>query len=246
MAYFEFLPMKKDSEEDQFNGKCHRESIEMKSNNEDIEPVDLVDVKLGQCYELLVTTFTGLYRYRVGDVLMVSGFHNKTPQFKFVERQNVILSIDADKTSESDLLKAVIEAKTLLDPLGLILTGYTSYGDTTSTPGHYVIFWELKAKEGNMDIKELDPKIMVECCYRMEESLNYTYKAYRKENAIAALEIRVVQQGSFDALMDYHVSQGATMSQYKTPSCIKSKEALEILDSRVIGKFFSPKTPLCD
>ncbi|XWS52081.1 hypothetical protein CRYUN_Cryun11dG0036600 [Craigia yunnanensis] len=248
MAYFEFLPMKKDcvtnsQDQIQFNSVSHHDSIEMKSNNEDTEPVDLVNVKPGQCYELLVTTSAGLYRYRIGDVLMVIGFHYNTPQFQFVERQNVILSIDADKTSESDLLKAVTEAKTLLDPLGFILTGYTSYGDTSSTPGHYVLFWELKVKEGN-NIKELDPKIMVDCCFRMEESLNYIYKIYRKGNAIAALEIRVVEQGAFDALMDYYVSQGASLSQYKTPSCMKSKEALKILDSRVIGKFFSPKAPI--
>ncbi|XP_022753986.1 indole-3-acetic acid-amido synthetase GH3.17-like isoform X2 [Durio zibethinus] len=248
MAYFEFLPMKKDcvtisQDQAQFDGLSHHESIEMKTNNEDTEPVDLVNVKPGQCYELLVTTSSGLYRYRVGDILMASGFHNNTPQFQFMERQNVILSIDADKTSEADLLKAVTEAKTLLDPLGFILTGYTSYGDISSTPGHYVLFWELKGNEGS-DVKELDPKIMVECCSKIEESLNYIYKIYRKENAIAALEIRVVKQGTFDALMDYYVSEGASLSQYKAPSCTKSKEALKILDSRVIGKFFSPKTPI--
>ncbi|EOY13042.1 hypothetical protein QUC31_002116 [Theobroma cacao] len=247
MAYFEFLPVKKDrvsmTQEVQFNGVSEQESIEMKSNNEDIEAVDLVNVKLGQFYELVVTTFTGLYRYRVGDILMVTGFHNNTPQFRFVERENVILSVDADKTSEADLLKAVTEAKTLLDPLGFILTAYTSYGDMSSTPGHYVLFWELKVKEDN-DNKEFDPKMMVECCSRMEESLTYTYKIYRQQNAIAPLEIRVVKQGTFDALMDYYVSQGASMNQYKAPSCIKSKEALKILDSRVIGKFFSLKAPL--
>ncbi|EOY13045.1 PREDICTED: indole-3-acetic acid-amido synthetase GH3.17 [Theobroma cacao] len=247
MAYFEFLPVKKHrvsmTQEVQFNGVSEQESIEMNSNNEDIEPVDLVNVKLGQFYELVVTTFTGLYRYRVRDILMVTGFHNNTPQFRFVERENVILSVDADKTSEADLLKAVTEAKTLLEPLGFILTAYTSYGDMSSTPGHYVLFWELKVKEDN-DNKELDPKMMAECCSRMEESLNYTYKIYRQQNAIAPLEIRVVKQGTFDALMDYYVSQGASMNQYKAPSCIKSKEALKILDSRVIGKFFSLKTPL--
>ncbi|XVE50223.1 hypothetical protein DITRI_Ditri01bG0144500 [Diplodiscus trichospermus] len=247
MAYFEFLPVKKGcqtmSPEVQFNGLSdHHESTEMKTKNQDIEPVDLVNVKPGQRYELVVTTSAGLYRYKVGDILMATGFYNNTPQFQFVERQNVILSIDADKTSEADLLKAVTEAKSLIDPLGFILTGYTSYGDTSLAPGHYVIFWELKEKEGNNN-KELDPKKMVECCYKMEESLNYIYKVYRKQNAISALEIRVVKPGTFDALMDYYVSKGASMSQYKTPSCIKSKEALKILDSRVIGKFFSPKTP---
>ncbi|XVF18815.1 hypothetical protein REPUB_Repub11eG0055700 [Reevesia pubescens] len=247
MAYFEFLPVKKDSvtmcqdQVHQFTGISHQESQEMKSNNEAIEPVDLVNVELGKCYELVVTTSTGLYRYRVGDILMATGFHNNAPQFQFVERQNVVLSVDAEKTSEADLLRAVTKARTLLDPLGFILMGYTSYADTSSIPGHYVLFWELKMKESN-DMKELDPKIMVDCCSTMEESLNYSYRIYRKDNTVAPLEIRVVKEGTFDALMDYYVSQGASMNQYKTPSCIKSKEALKILDSRVIEKFFSAKT----
>ncbi|KAB2085575.1 hypothetical protein ES319_A05G407500v1 [Gossypium barbadense] len=233
MAYFEFLPVEND----------HDESIEMKRNDEDTELVDLVNVKAGQCYELVVSTCAGLYRYKVGDVLMVSGFYNTAPQFQFVERKNVILSVDQEKTSETDLFKAVTEAKALLDPLGFILTEYTSYVDTSSAPGHYVLFWEIKGKEGK-NCKELDPKIMVECCSRMEESLHYTYRIYRKRNIIAALEIRVVKQGSFEALMDYYVSKGTSLSQYKKPSCIKSEEALKILDSRVIGKYFSPKSPL--
>ncbi|PPS04679.1 hypothetical protein GOBAR_AA15996 [Gossypium barbadense] len=200
-------------------------------------------IPAGQCYELVVTTCAGLYRYKVGDVLMVSGFYNNAPQFQFVERKNVILSVDQEKTSETDLSKAVTEAKALLDPLGFILTEYTSYVDTSSAPGHYVLFWEIKGKEGK-HCKELDPKIMVECCSKMEELLHYTYKIYRKRNIIAAVEIRVVKQGSFEALMDYYVSKGTSLSQYKKPSCIKSEEALKILDSRVIGKYFSPKLPL--
>ncbi|KAL4311129.1 hypothetical protein GQ457_01G007880 [Hibiscus cannabinus] len=221
MAYFEFLPL----------------------NNEDIEPVDLVHVKLDQYYELLVTSYAGLYRYKVGDVLKVTGFHNSAPQFQFVKRQNIILSIDYDKTSESDLLKAITEAMSHLEPLGFSLKGYTSYADMCSRPGHYVLFWELKVKEGN-NSKELDPTMMAECCYRMEESFGYIYRMCRNQNSVAALEIRVVEQGSFDALMDYHVSQGASMSQYKTPTCIMSKEAINILDTRVMGRFFSPRNPM--
>ncbi|MBA0824612.1 hypothetical protein Goarm_021268 [Gossypium armourianum] len=90
----------------------------------------------------------------------------------------------------------------------------------------------------------LDPKVMVECCSRMEESLHYTYKIYRKRNIIATLEMRVVKQGSCEALMDYCVSKGTSLSQYKKPSCIKSEEALKILDSRVVGKYFNPKSLL--
>ena len=53
------------------------------------ELVKLVDAKLGQEYELVVTTYVGLYRYRIGDVLKVAGFKNKAPQFNFVCRKTL-------------------------------------------------------------------------------------------------------------------------------------------------------------
>lgn len=243
MAYFEFLPVEKShsetTEEAQCNGNSGSHSVK--------ETVDLVDVKLGQYYELIVTTFTGLYRYRVGDILMVTGFYNNAPQFRFVQRQNVVLSIDTDKTSEEDLLKAVTEAKKLLEPLGFLLTEYTSYPDTSSLPGRYVLFWELKAKGNNIvinELKGLNGEIMEECCSRVEESLDYVYRRCRaKDKSIGALEIRVVRHGTFDALMDYCLSQGSSVNQYKTPRCIKSDDALKILDSRVTRRFFSKKVP---
>ncbi|XP_038702767.1 indole-3-acetic acid-amido synthetase GH3.17-like isoform X4 [Tripterygium wilfordii] len=218
MAYFEFLP-------------------------ENIGTVDLVNVKLGHYYELLVTTYTGLYRYRVGDILMVTGFHNNAPQFRFVHRQNVVLSIDTDKTNEEDLLNAVTQASAHLEPLGLLLTEYTSYADTSEIPGHYVLFWELKMRE-KTDMEKLDPIVMEKCCSTIEESLDSVYRrCRRKDNSIGPLEIKVVKHGTFDALMDFCVSQGSSVNQYKTPRCIKSEQAFKILDSRVVGRFFSQNVP---
>ncbi|KAF3430890.1 hypothetical protein FNV43_RR25620 [Rhamnella rubrinervis] len=242
MAYFEFLPVERnhtDSEVVRCNG-VHEED-----RDDHLQVVDLVDVKLGQYYELVVTTFTGLYRYRVGDILMVTGFHNNAPQFRFIHRRNVVLSIDTDKTNEDDLLKAVTQAKVVLEPLGFLLTEYTSYADTRSIPGHYVLFWELKMKGHNNVVEaELDGNIMEECCSRVEEWLDSVYRRCRKKDkSIGPLEIRVVKQGSFDALMDFCVSQGSSVNQYKTPRCIRSEEVINILNSRVVGKFFSQKTP---
>ncbi|XP_017980760.1 PREDICTED: indole-3-acetic acid-amido synthetase GH3.17 [Theobroma cacao] len=246
MAYFEFLPVNKASREKaqelQFNNTVsEKASIEMTKENGNVEPVDLTNVKIGQCYEVVVTTMAGLYRYKVGDILKATGFYNNTPQFQFVERQNVVLSIDLDKTSEADLLKAITNAKLFLDPLGFVLTLCSSYTDTSSTPGRYVLFWELRMKESN-DFPKLDPRIMEQCCSIVEKSFDFTYKSLRKSNIIAPLQIRMVKHGTFDALMDFYVSKGASINQYKTPSCIESEEAIKILNAGVIGKFFSPKT----
>ncbi|XP_021753437.1 probable indole-3-acetic acid-amido synthetase GH3.1 [Chenopodium quinoa] len=222
MAYFEFLPL--DSARDS-----------------DPQLVDLVDVEVGKEYELVITTYAGLYRYRVGDILRVTGIHNSAPQFHFVRRKNVLLSIDADKTDESELQRAVDSATQLLKDYNTSVVEYTSYADTTTIPGHYVIYWELLVKDsGNSPPSH----VLNECCLSMEESLNSVYRQGRvADNSIGALEIRVVKSGTFEELMDYAISRGASINQYKVPRCVNFTPIMELLDSRVVSAHFSPRLP---
>ncbi|XP_022943254.1 probable indole-3-acetic acid-amido synthetase GH3.1 [Cucurbita moschata] len=225
MAYFEFLPHEPNS-----------------GNDSAPKLVDLVDVEVGKEYELVITTYAGLYRYRVGDILRVTGFHNAAPQFHFVRRKNVVLSIDSDKTDEAELQKAVENASKLLKEVKTSVVEYTSYADTTTIPGHYVIYWELMVKEteGKWPSKET----MEQCCLAMEESLNSVYRQGRvADNSIGALEIRVVKSGTFEELMDYAISRGASINQYKVPRCVNFTPIMELLDSRVVSAHFSPALP---
>ncbi|KAL5737849.1 hypothetical protein ACOSP7_030610 [Xanthoceras sorbifolium] len=235
MAYFEFLPVHRN------NGVTN--SISMpKSLNEkkQQELVDLVDVKLGQEYELVVTTYAGLYRYRVGDVLRVVGFKNRAPQFKFICRKNVVLSIDSDKTDEVELQNAVKNAENHLVPFDATLAEYTSYADTTTIPGHYVLFWELRLN----GTTPIPPSVFEDCCLTIEQSLNSVYRQGRvSDKSIGALEIKIVEPGTFDKLMDYAISLGASINQYKTPRCVKFAPIVELLNSRAVSNYFSPKCP---
>ncbi|KAJ0739331.1 putative GH3 family protein [Helianthus annuus] len=236
MGYYEFIPLGKD------------ETYGNEDDDEDIslnKLVDLVHVKTGCYYELVVTTFSGLNRYRIGDVLQVTGFHNRAPQFRFICRRNVILSIDNDKTNEEDLHKSVMAAKRLLEPYNALLVEYTSYADTSSVPGHYVIYWEIK----HCTVLEkapspLVPKVLQDCCIAIEEDLDYIYRRCRtNDKSIGPLEIRVVKSGTFEVLMDLFIKEGASINQYKTPRCIKSEAALKLLKANVKACFFSPRDP---
>uniref|UniRef100_A0A1J3IML0 Indole-3-acetic acid-amido synthetase GH3.6 n=1 Tax=Noccaea caerulescens TaxID=107243 RepID=A0A1J3IML0_NOCCA len=235
MAYFEFLPVHRNC------GVTSSISLpKALTEKEQQELVDLVDVKLGQEYELVVTTYAGLYRYRVGDVLRVAGFKNNAPQFSFICRKNVVLSIDADKTDEVELQNAVKNAVTHLVPFDATLSEYTSYADTSSIPGHYVLFWEL-CLNGNTPIP---PSVFEDCCLTIEESLNSVYRQGRvSDKSIGPLEIKIVESGTFDKLMDYAISLGASINQYKTPRCVKFAPIIELLNSRVVNSYFSPKCP---
>nr|XP_043622386.1 putative indole-3-acetic acid-amido synthetase GH3.9 [Erigeron canadensis] len=236
MGYYEFIPLGD-------NETYGNEDEEISLAN----LVDLVHVKVGFYYELVVTTFAGLNRYRIGDVLQVTGFHNRTPQFRFICRRNVILSIDSDKTNEEDLHKSIMAAKRLLEPYNALLVEYTSYADTSSVPGHYVIYWEIKHYTPSVLEKvtsSLGPKVLQDCCIAIEEDLDYIYRRLRtNDKAIGPLEIRVVKSGTFESLMDFFIKQGASINQYKTPRCIKSDAALKLLNSNVKACFFSPRNP---
>ncbi|GLT87017.1 hypothetical protein SLE2022_051210 [Rubroshorea leprosula] len=235
MAYFEFLPVNRKAEF--ADSGCEPLSM---TGKQDQELVDLVDVKLGEEYELVVTTYAGLYRYRVGDILRVAGFKNKAPQFNFICRRNVVLSIDSDKTNEVELQNAVKNAAECLLPFDATLTEYTGYADTSTIPGHYVLYWELSRNGETL----IPPSVLEDCCLVIEESLNSVYRQGRvSDKSIGPLEIKVVENGTFDKLMDFAISQGASINQYKTPRCVKYTPIVELLNSRVVSNYFSPKCP---
>jgi len=181
----------------------------------------------------------GLYRYRVGDVLRVAGFKNQAPMFSFVRRKNVVLSIDSDKTDEAELHAAVAGAVQHLAPFGASLVEYTSYADAATIPGHYVLFWELRAGS-----TAVPASVFEDCCLAVEEALNSVYRQGRAaDRSIGPLEIRVVSEGTFDKLMDYALARGASINQYKAPRCVRPGPLVELLDARVQARYLSPKCP---
>ncbi|XP_047063626.1 probable indole-3-acetic acid-amido synthetase GH3.4 [Lolium rigidum] len=228
MCFYEFLPLRLSS------------SGEGGATEADL--VDLVGVELGQEYELVVTTFAGLYRYRVGDVLRVEAFMHRSPQFRFLRRKNVLLSIDVDKTDECELHAAVSAAAGKLERFGASLLEYTSWADAAAVPaGRYVLYWELLSSAGGM--AAVPAASMEDCCIAVEESLNSVYRQCRASGIIGPLQIRLVAGGTFDALMDEALSRGASVNQYKSPRCVSSKTQVELLDGRVLARYVSPRCP---
>ena len=71
-------------------------SYESEKESGNTREFDLAKVEIGKEYKLVVTTYAGLYRYRVGDILRVTRFPNTTPQFKFVQWKGMLLTLNAE------------------------------------------------------------------------------------------------------------------------------------------------------
>ncbi|MCO5576804.1 hypothetical protein L7F22_030624 [Adiantum nelumboides] len=174
------------------------------------------------------------------------GLPQQGVQFEFECRKNVALSIDTDKADEDTLHRAVEAAPRVhLRGTGVTLVEYTSYVDLSTIPAHYVLFWELEYHTSSHVDQSLILKTMVEeCCWSIEEKLDSVYRqGHVSDGSIGLLEIRVVQRESFEALMDYCLSRGVSINQYKDPRCVKSAPIVQLMNCRVQSFYFSPRRP---
>lgn len=221
-SYFEFIPLNK-KKQDLISGTV--------GYIED-EPVPLSQVKIGQEYELVLTTFTGLYRYRLGDVVEVAGFHNGTPKLNFIFRRELILTVNIDKNTENDLQLAVERGSEVLNKYGGELVDFTSHAEVMHQPGHYMIYWEIKG--------EVEERVLGECCGVMDASfVDHGYVVSRRTNSIGPLELCIVETGTFNKVLDYFIGNGAALGQFKTPRCTNNHILLRILNLCTIKRFHS-------
>ena len=175
-----------------------------------------------------------MYRYRLGDVVKVMGFHNSTPELKFICRSSLLLSINIDKNTEKDLQLSVETAAKILAEHKLEVVDFTSHVDLSREPGHYVIFWEING--------EAAEDVLSECCNCLDRSfVDAGYISSRKVNCIGALELRVVRRGTFQKVLDHYLELGGAVSQYKTPRCVGPANGmvLQILSENVVKNYFS-------
>ena len=168
--------------------------------------------------------------------MKVMGFHNSSPEIKFVCRRNVLLNINIDMHTKKDLQLAVEEASKVLAEEKLEVVDYTSLVELSMEPGHYVIFWELSG--------ECSDEVLSECCNCLDQSFgDPAYAFSRKVNTIGALELRIVGRGTFQKVMEHFIASGGSASQFKTPRCVgptnTNHMVLQILSSNVVKSYFS-------
>lgn len=228
IGYFEFIPLREKAE------ILGMEKIATSCQYKELEPVGLTEVEVGEEYEIVLTSFAGLYRYRLGDIVRVAGFHNSTPKLQFVCRRSLLLSVNIDKNTEKDLQIAVEEANKVLAAEKLEVVDFSSYVDMSTDPGHYVIFWELSG--------EASKEVLSSCCDCLDRTfVDPGYVGQRKGKAIGPLELRILREGTFNQILVHYLSLGAAVSQFKTPRCVgqSNGKVLQILCDNVIENYFS-------
>lgn len=179
---------------------------------DDPDPTDLLTVdqiERGERYFVYVTTSGGLYRYAMNDILEVTGFFERTPSVRFVQKGKGILNFTGEKLTETQVLAAVEDA--LQSERGdrefIAAIGRPPVADEDPS---YLFLVEF---ENPPDAEEAE-----RAARELEEALarqNVEYAAKRKSGRLAPAVLRVLQPGQFDEFQRRKMAEGARDGQFK-------------------------------
>ena len=173
-------------------------------------PLTMEEVTPGNRYELIFTNHSGLYRYRMQDVLEVVGFYGQSPIVRFCYRINQALNVADEKLNTEQLREAL--------RLFQQRTGHEAaccaQEDYTVRPGRYLIYME------HIPLKDAEA-VMDQCL--CEASLGY--QGCRSMGDIGPVRVRFLPPGSFQRYEQHLAHQGRTMAQYKPIQILNSEES---------------------
>ena len=189
----------------------------------------LDELQVGHRYEVVLTTWSGLYRYRLGDIIEVIGHYKRAPLVEFMHRRGALLNICGEKTSERAAYTALLRSTGIA---GLQLADFTTRIDTDSLPQRYVFYLELGASEKPVDVTALVGKLVdsIDSALCQSSSL---YELSRKSHRIGTAEVRLVRSGTFRRLRDIFVSRGASPTQVKVPRVLGDPDMIAILEENL-------------
>jgi len=72
------------------------------------------NLELGQTYQVIITNYSGFYRYNTMDKVLVHGYENKTPMLEFIGRTGIYSDLCGEKLTEAFILKAFNQVDPLL------------------------------------------------------------------------------------------------------------------------------------
>ncbi|KAG7492297.1 hypothetical protein MATL_G00012930 [Megalops atlanticus] len=197
-------------------------------------PTLLMDqVQEGQCYELVVTNASGLFRYRIGDVIKVVGFHNHCPVVEFQYRRGQMLNVRGEKMSEAMFLGALKRAVSQWPGAELVdyccaesgILGESSGG---SDP-HYQVFLELK---GVRNLTE-EQRYKLDHCLQEDSAV---YKSFRFKGSIGPMRVQLVGGGAFQELRNHMMAFSNTSpNTFKMHRVLRRKEYADFLQGKIIS-----------
>ena len=190
------------------------------------------ELRHGEDYELVVTTLTGLCRYRIGDVVRVVGRHFGAPVVEFRFRRGTILNLHGEKSTEMHLAEALRSVFPTQSESPSSASTIAEYATVEALPPHqlphYRVYVEREKGSSPLKLETTSQEFDV----ALGEA-NPVYGTWRRKGAIGPCEVVEVLPGAFDELRAHRLSGGTSPQQLKPPRVLRVKAHDSFLQNRI-------------
>ncbi len=199
-AYYTLLP-----------DTCFYEFVSETGEGEKIHTIRDVDV--GSKYELLITTFSGAYRYAIGDVVEVVGFDGQAPIVRVCYRKSQVINIADEKMNVCQLETAMRKFQSRAE---CTAEGFCVDGDYAAQKPRYVLYLEMAEGELPENAEAILDECLMESCFG--------YKRDRELAELDRVKIQVIPQGGFRAYGRFMAKLGHSKEQDKPLRILVTEE----------------------
>jgi hypothetical protein len=180
--------------------------------NEDRKPkgaelLTVEELEEGQRYYIYVTTVAGLYRYDMNDIIEVTGFYEKTPLIRFVQKGKGVVSFTGEKLYESQVLAAVEQA---FVPLLGRCEFIAAIGEMRGTKPRYIFLIEFEQPP-----RDPEAMALINSLEAALRSQNMEYASKRDSMRLDSPVLRIIKSGELDRYRKRAVEQGKADGQFK-------------------------------
>lgn len=180
----------------------------------------------GEKYELIFTGNSGLYRYRMKDVIEIVDFYNKIPVFKFAHRTESMINIAGEKTLLSVLTRAV---ESLKKRYKIFTDEFGVYPDEGEIAGRYVFLMEIREEMHSIPAEELS-----DAMDRELRRQSFDYDDCRSRGEIGCARVRLVKRGAFGEYTNMLRNNGVDTGQLKPLRLLNTEGKRGFFNDRII------------
>lgn len=177
----------------------------------------LSEVRVGDRYRIVMTNYSGFYRYDIGDIVKIDGFFEKTPLMIFQHRQGGVISSTTEKTTEFHVIQVM---QTLQQQMNLLLENFCVTLSHNMFPAHYWVNIEM-APGYVLD----NPLKFLLTFDTLLKHIHPSYEAKRQDQ-IPPPRLRILESGSFAQVRNRLIQRGSAETHLKFPLVSEDRNLL--------------------
>jgi len=186
------------------------------------EPLLAHELKDGEEYLILITTYSGLYRYDLHDIVQVRGFSGQNPNIQFIGKAGEIAGLAGEKLTGAFLSEVIRQT------LNTRNIGWRHFCVVADSDHHRYDFYIEPEGTEHPDSAWISDVDRVLC------KQSPTYDVVRRQHLVDFPRLIIMKQGWLDRLYADRMGPSATMAQIKLPVICREAPPAELIE-KIVG-----------